>query len=117
MRMAMAPGFRFEIDRKSVQRIVPPNPSERFEGIDFSRSGRIMAIATSETNSVLLFQRKSDGRFEDAPFRTIGRFDYPHDVSFSRSEDTTELLAVAQRTGAIAIYEKKGSMGAMAPNR
>lgn len=46
--------------------IVPPNPSERFEGIDFSGSGRIMAIATSETNSVLLFQRKPDGRFEDA---------------------------------------------------
>jgi len=107
----MAPGFRFEIDRKSVQRIVPPNPSERFEGIDFSRSGRIMAIATSETNSVLLFQRKPDGRFEDAPFRTIGRFDYPHDVSFSKSGDTIELLAVAQRTGAIAIYEKNAFEG------
>lgn len=107
----MASGFRFEIDRKSVQRIVPPNPSERFEGIDFSRSGNIMAIATSETNSVLLFQRKPDGRFEDAPFRTIGRFDYPHDVSFSTRSMDTELLAVAQRTGAIAIYEKNGSNG------
>jgi hypothetical protein len=110
--MTMASGFRFEIDSKSVQRIAPPNPSERFEGIDFSRSGNIMAIATSETNSVLLFQRKPDGRFEDAPFWTISRspngLDYPHDVSFSRGEDT-ELLAVAQRTGAIAIYEKNGS--------
>jgi hypothetical protein len=109
--MTMAPGFRFEIDRESVQQIVPTMPSERFEGIDFSRSGGIIAIATSETNSVLLFQRKPDGRFEDAPFRTIGRLDYPHDVSFSKSEDFDELLAVAQRTGAIAIYEKNGFGG------
>jgi hypothetical protein len=102
-------GFHFAIDAESVQRILPPNPSERFEGIDFSRSGNIMAIATSETNCVMLFKRKPDGRFEDAPFQTIGRsssgLDYPHDVSFSRSKDA-ELLAVAQRTGAIAIYEK-----------
>jgi DNA-binding beta-propeller fold protein YncE len=101
----------FEIDSKFVQRIMPPRPSERFEGIDFSPSGNIMAVATSETNTVLLFRRKADGRFEDAPFRVIGRgsdgLDYPHDVSFSRNDDT-ELLAVAQRTGAIAVYEKNG---------
>jgi DNA-binding beta-propeller fold protein YncE len=107
----MIRSLHFEIDAKSVQRIVPPNPSERFEGIDFSRSGNIIAIATSETNSVLLFKRKPDGRFEDAPFQIIGRspsgLDYPHDVSFSRSEDA-ELLAVAQRAGAVAIYEKNG---------
>ena len=108
----MTSGFHFAIDPKPVQQIVPLNPSERFEGIDFSRSGNIMAIATSETNSVLLFKRKPDGWFEDAPFQIIGRLssglDYPHDVSFSRNEDA-ELLAVAQRTGAIAIYEKTGS--------
>jgi len=106
----MVPGFRFEIDPNSVQRIVPPSASERFEGVDFSPSGSIMGIATSETNKVLLFKRKPDGRFEDSPFQTIGRspkgLDYPHDVSFSRSG----LLAVAQRTGAIAIYEKNGSI-------
>src|SRR5436190_1108882 len=111
MRLTMAFDLRFEIDSKFVQRIIPPSPSERFEGIDFSHSGNIMAVATSETNTVLLFRRKADGRFEDAPFRTIGRapdgLDYPHDVSFSRNDDT-ELLAVAQRTGAIAIYEKNG---------
>src|SRR5260370_30547609 len=89
MRMMITFGFRFEIDRKSVQRIVPPNTSERFEGIDFSRSGRIMAIATSETNSVLLFKRKPDGRFEDPPFRTIGRFAYLHYGSFSSTDVTT----------------------------
>lgn len=110
MRMMTASGSRFEIE--SVERIIPRTLSERFEGIDFSSSGNIMAIATSETNSVLLFQRNSNGRFQDAPFQTIGGsakgLDYPHDVSFSNSEGT-ELLAVAQRTGAIAIYEKNGS--------
>jgi hypothetical protein len=108
----MTPGFHFAVDPTPVQRIVPPNPSQRFEGIDFSRSGNIMAIATSESNSVLLFKRKPNGWFEDAPFQTIGQssngLDYPHDVSFSRSEDA-ELLSVAQRTGAITIYEKTGT--------
>jgi hypothetical protein len=109
--MTVTTALGFQINPKSVQQIAPPNPSERFEGVDFSRSGNTMAIATSETNSVLLFKRKPDGRFEEAPFQTIGRspsgLDYPHDVSFTRSEDA-ELLAVAQRTGAIAIYEKNG---------
>jgi len=67
-----------------------------------------LALAASETNQVLLFKRKPDGRFEDSPFQTIGRspnaLDYPHDVSFS----TSGLLAVAQRTGTIAIYKKNG---------
>jgi hypothetical protein len=68
----MTSGFHFEIDPKSVQRIIPPNSSERFEGVDFSRSGDVLAIATSETNKVMLFRRKRDGQFEDTPFRTIG---------------------------------------------
>lgn len=103
-------GFRFEIDLVHAQQIVPTMSSERFEGIDFSRCGGVMAIAAPDTNSVLLFQRKPDGRFEDAPFRTIGGLDYPHDVSFSKKSGF-ELLAVAQRTGAIAIYEKNGFDG------
>ena len=112
--MTMAVALHFQIDQKCVQRIVPSNDSERFEGVDFSRSGDVLAVATSESNSVLLFRRKPTGRFEDTPFRTIGRspnwLDYPHDVSFSRSRGT-ELLAVAQRAGAILIYEKNGSDG------
>ena len=100
----------FEIDANpgSVQRIVPPSRSERFEGIDFSTSGNTIAIATSESNAVLLFRRQADGRFEDAPYRRIGGttgLDYPHDVAISMCGNT-ELLAVAQRAGAIALYEK-----------
>ncbi len=71
--MTIVPGFRFEIDREPVQHIGPRLSSDRFEGIDFSRTGAIMAVASSE--SVLLFQRKPGGRFEDVPFQTIGGLD------------------------------------------
>ena len=56
--MTMAVALHFQIDKKCVQRIVPSNDSERFEGVDFSRSGDVLAVATSESNSVLLFRRK-----------------------------------------------------------
>lgn len=106
--MALAFGLHFNIDSKFDQRIVPPSPSKGFEGIAFSRSGNIMAVAAAETNCILLFRRKADGRFEDVPFHTLGRepdgLDYPHDVAFSN--DDTELLAIAQRTRGIAIYQK-----------
>ena len=87
----MTSPIRFEIDSSpaSVQRILPQSRSERFEGVDFSASGDIVAIATSETNSVLLFRRGADGRFETTPYQTIGQapagLKYPHDVSFSTS--------------------------------
>ena len=103
MNLDVVSGFRFEIESDSIQRIVPPNPLERFEGVDFAPCGNIIALAASEKNKVLLFKRKPGGRFDDRPFQTLGRsLDYPHDVSFSRGG----LLAVAQRTGSIAIYEK-----------
>ena len=47
---------RFEIGDNLVQRIAPVIRSERFEGIDFSLSGNTLAIATSESNEVLLFR-------------------------------------------------------------
>jgi DNA-binding beta-propeller fold protein YncE len=102
---------RFEIDASgdSVQSLASPNKSQRFEGIAFSSSGNIIGVATADTNTVFLFRRKADGLFEDTPYWSIdgpsAGLNYPHDVSFSRSGDT-ELLAVAQRGGAIAIYEK-----------
>ncbi len=104
------PWIEIDTNPISVQRIMPPSRSERFEGVGFSGSGNILAIATSETNSVLLFRRRADGLFEDTPYQVIGisRLDYPHDVSFSNWNDG-ELLAVAQRAGAIAIYSKSGS--------
>lgn len=102
---------RFEIDASgdSVQSLAPPSKSQRFEGIAFSSSGNIIGVATADTNTVFMFRRKADGLFEDTPYWSIdgpsAGLNYPHDVSFSQSGDT-ELLAVAQRGGAIAIYEK-----------
>lgn len=99
---------RFQLDAELPQRIVPIADVEQFEGIDFSPSGSNIAIATSKSNEVLLFRRGPDGRFEEMPYRKFsgssGGLDYPHDVSFSRCGNT-ELLAVAQRRGAIAIYQ------------
>ena len=105
----MIAGAQFEIDTDpaSVQLIAPLETLERFEGVSFSSTGDVLAVATSENNTVLLFRRKPDGRFEDQPYCTIGGANsglaYPHDVSFSTCG---KLLAVAQRRGAIAIYEK-----------
>jgi hypothetical protein len=106
-RVQKASHVAFEIDPSCIQHIMPANPTDRFEGIDFSASGNIIAVATLDTDKVLLFRRKPDGRFEDSPFRTIGQLDQPHDVSFSQSEGM-ELLAVAQRTGAVAMYNRNG---------
>jgi DNA-binding beta-propeller fold protein YncE len=110
-KIGMTGNSRFEINARddSVQSLAPPSKSQRFEGIAFSSSGNIIAVATSETNTVFLFRRKADGRFEDTPYWSISGprsgLNYPHDVSFSLLGDT-ELLAVAQRGGAIAIFEK-----------
>ena len=103
----------FELDSDPVQRIVPPSPSQRFEGVDFAGCGNILAIATSEANTVLLFRRRADGRFEDAPYQTIGggsQIEYPHDVAFSRA-NADALLAVAQRPGRITIHARDGADG------
>src|SRR5258708_4862461 len=98
----------FEVD-DSVQQLSPPNRAQRFEGIAFSPSGNVIAVATADTNTVFLFRRKQSGLFEDAPYWSIdgprSRLSYPHDVSFALSGEN-EQLAVAQRGGAIAIYEK-----------
>ncbi|HVQ36919.1 MAG TPA: beta-propeller fold lactonase family protein [Pyrinomonadaceae bacterium] len=103
-------GFKINTTEESVQSLLPPNELERFEGVGFSSSGNIMGIASSDTNTVFLFRRKENGLFEDKPYWSISGpssgLDYPHDVSFSGSEADTELLAVAQRRGAITIYEK-----------
>jgi DNA-binding beta-propeller fold protein YncE len=98
-----------EIEADSVQDLAPPDSSQRFEGIAFSSSGNIVGVATSDTNTVFLFRRRPDGVFEDTPYWTItgpsSRLNYPHDLSFAQTGNT-ELLAVAQRGGSIAIYEK-----------
>lgn len=92
-----------------VQRIGPPSDSERFEGVAFSPGGSVLAIATADTNAILLFRRAQDGQFEERPYSSIcgtaSKLSYPHDVSFSPFGNR-DLLAVAQRTGAIAVFRR-----------
>ncbi len=90
------------------QRIRPSSGRQRFEGIAFAPDGASLAVATSEANA-LFFYRHAEGRVAEEPFAMIAgarsRLEYPHDVAFSASGD---LMAVAQRKGAIAVYEKSG---------
>ena len=106
----LADASRVQIEgTDSVRHLAPPNSLQRFEGIAFSSSGNTLGVATSDTNTVFLFRRQPDGRFEDAPYCAINgpgsRLNYPHDLAFSSSGDT-EMLAVAQRAGSISIYQK-----------
>jgi DNA-binding beta-propeller fold protein YncE len=97
------------------QRIRPAGSRHRFEGIAFSPDGSSLAVATSEANALLLY-RHARGRVAEEPFATIAGvgagLQYPHDVAFSAAGD---LMAVAQRKGAIAIYERDGEGFASTP--
>jgi DNA-binding beta-propeller fold protein YncE len=108
---------RFEVytDPESIQNISSSSETERFEGVDFSRSGNTLAIATADSNAVLLYQRKVDGHFEDAPYlKLVSGPSYPHDVSFGICRDA-ELLAVAHRCGAVTVYEMTQGKGKYKP--
>ena len=101
--------IEFDSSAGSVQTLAMPGGLHRSEGIGYSSSGNIIAIATSDTNTVFLFRRRADGQFETTPYWTLSgpesQLTYPHDVSFA-SFGEHELLAVAQRGGSIAIYQK-----------
>ena len=96
------------LDFVEEQRIRPIASRHRFEGIAFSPDGSSLAVATSEANALFLY-RHANGRVAEEPFATVGgtrsRLEYPHDVAFSAAGD---LMAVAQRKGAIAVYAKDG---------
>jgi hypothetical protein len=93
----------FHIEPKPAQQIWPAAPDQRFEGLDYSSSGKLLAAATSDTNDVQIFRRGFNGKFNERPVSVLQGLKYPHDVSFGRF-GRQELLAVAQRAGAIAIF-------------
>ncbi len=108
----MTGNSRFEIavsGDDSVQSLAQPSKLDKFEGIAFSSSGNIIAVAGLGTNAIFLYRRKANGLFEDTPYWSINgprsRLDYPHDVAFASSGDT-ELLAVAGRRGTIVIFQR-----------
>ena len=106
--------FEIETTDNSIQTLSVPNTLQRFEGLAFSLEGDILGAATSDTDTVFLFQRKPDGRFEDTPYCTLrgpeAGLNYPHDLSFCRAGGA-EFLAVAERTGSVSIFEKNAVTG------
>ncbi len=98
-----------EANEDSVQRLAPSDNLQKYEGVAFSSSGNILAVAAAGVNAILLFRRNGGGRFEDAPYLTISGpssdLNFPHDVAFARSGDR-EWLAAVQRDGAISFWEK-----------
>ena len=101
-----------------TQTLAFSNPRERAEGIAISSSGNMMAIATADADTVLLFRRQSNGQFDTEPCDTLSgprsRLSYPHDVSFTPAAGG-ELLAVAQRRGSITIYDHDSVTGRFGP--
>ena len=80
---------------------------QRAEGIAISSAGNMIAIATADRDTVLVYRRRSGGPFDPEPCATLSgpesRLRYPHDVSFAPSAGG-EVLAVAQRRGSIALF-------------
>jgi DNA-binding beta-propeller fold protein YncE len=91
---------------------------QRAEGIAISSSGSMMAIATADADTVLLYRRSSRGPFDAEPCSILcgpqSRLSYPHDVSFAPTSGG-ELLAVAQRRGSIAIFHDDRLTGNFRP--
>ena len=106
---------QFHLDAVPIQQILPIRTGERFEGLGYSSSGAVLGAATSDTNTTLLYRRGPDGRFQEKPFCTLEGQKYPHDVSFS-SSGRQDLIAIAQRAGAVSIYERNSSDDTYGPN-
>ena len=105
MRLSV-PLRKFEIHPVPVQQLLPDAASARFEGLAYSTSGAILGAATADTNEALLFRRGADGRFDSSPFYTFVGLKYPHDLSFANAAGS-DILAIAQRQGAISLYEPR----------
>lgn len=94
----------FTIDPTPVQQILPAQSAARFEGVAYSADGSVLAAATADTNAALLFRRDADGKLSEQPFCVLEGLVYPHDVAFS-DERLGHAIAVAQRHGALALFE------------
>ena len=96
--------------QQAIQHILPPDSHQRMEGIALSSNGKTLGVVTSDTSQLHLYKYDNgSSAFTDVPFCSIAgeesRLDYPHDLSFSLDKNS-RLLAVAQRSGSILIFEK-----------
>ena len=104
--------------RLTPMQTLPFAQQQRAEGIALSSSGNMMAIATADTDAVLLYRRQSGGSFDTEPCGILSgkesSLSYPHDVSFAPAAGG-ELLAVAQRRGSITIFQNDSVTGRFGP--
>lgn len=107
MKGGAAGTFYLDADDANVQHVKVSSPADHFEGIAFSRSGKVIAIAAAGAGAIFLYRRQDDGHFEDTPFHRItGReaaLKYPHDVSFA-TVGNREYLASTERRGTISLW-------------
>lgn len=101
-------GLSIDSKPTSVIRASAESGLDRPEGLTFSPSGDLIAVANSLANTITFYKRIEAGVYETTPAYTIqgeeSWLNYPHDLSFSR--DGT-FLAVANRSGnAITLYRK-----------
>jgi len=103
----------FSISPTPVQQILPAKPAVRFEGVAYSADGSVLAAVTADTNAALLFRRGADGKLCEQPFSVLEGLIYPHDVAFADGA-LGNAIAVAQRHGALALFEGRsdGTYGA-----
>ncbi len=93
---------------RCVQRLEPPDSLQHYEGVAFSTSGNILAVAAAGVDAVNLYRRRGGGQFDATPFRVIGGAGaglvFPHDVAFA-AWGGREVLAVAQRRGIVSLWD------------
>lgn len=89
-------------DQTPYQTIRDTSALSSLNSLDFSRDGELLAIAVSDSHSVLIYQRSSHARnlYQTQPIQTIQGPDtnlcYPHSVSF---HPTNNYLVVSNAQG------------------
>ncbi len=106
-------GFRLR------QQITPPPGERHIEGVGFSACGRLLVAAAADNDRLYLYRRDvPTAPFEEQPYCVLtdpdGRIAYPHDAAFSPDADS-HLLAVAQRTDSLLIYQRRAGTDEYGP--
>ena len=115
-----AEAIEIHADADRIQQMPPRDLAEHYEGIAYSASGRLLAVAAAGGCAVVVYRRAGNGRFGATPYCRLtvgdGVLEYAHDVTFARV-DGREILAVIQRGGFLSAWrvEETADSAAFAP--